>query len=150
MILLTGAPAASPTHIVVAVGHAIVIILQSQHQQDAIVPLPGANAQFLKTRLRIVRNVGTASGIQHLHHDLRTSLGKERCVHSVDMFHGAVRQDTGMVIGIRIGTHHSRGRLAGIQRLPGLTQQNAGQNSRHHDDRRHRAFLKNFHRQSSF
>ena len=146
-VLLALGEAAAPADVVIAIRGAVIIVLQGQHQQDAVVLLPGAHAQPGELRRRIVGDVGAAGSVHHLHGDLGASLGEQAGVHGVHILGGLFRDNALGITNVLIAAHHSGGGLAGILRFPGLADDDARHNGQHHDYCRHGAFFKNFHRQ---
>ena len=139
--LLAGIEPAAPGQGVVPVRRAVVLVLQGQDQQEAVVPLPGPDAQLPEGPLGVVRHVLVPGVLHHVHGDLGSGLGEEGGVHSLDELGGVLGDHPALVVN-EVQKFPGEGRRG----LPGLSQGNARQNGQDHDRRRHRAFLQEVHR----
>ena len=143
-LLLAVRPAAAPAHIIVAAGLTVIIVLQSQHQQNTVVALRGAHAKTVELLLGIEGNVLAAGGVDDLKSDLGTGLGKEGGIHGVDIGLGVIGDDTFAVHHILVGSVQRGGGRGHIGRLAGLAQHNAQYDTQHHHRHSNGAFFKEF------
>ena len=141
-ILLAGAPAAAPAHIIVAAGLAVIVVLQRQHQQHAVIALGGTNTQPFKLLLGVVGDVLAAGGVDDLHGDLGAGLGKERGVHGVNICGCFFGNGALGVVDILVGANQGGAGLLRIHRLARLAQGDAQDDPQDHHHSGNGAFLK--------
>jgi len=145
-IALAGAEAAAPAHIVVAAGLPVIIVVQRQQDENAVVALAGPDAQPLKFLLGVRGDIRVSGRGDDLHGDLRAGLGEQGGVDGVDMLAGSGGEDLLRIVDIGIAADDAGGgRLARVGGLAGLADGNGPCNGQHQNDGGNAALLEEFH-----